>query len=69
YLMTVYGDKQLLRWFRDQFQARGKKLDMGKSCIRFRRLEDLPLEVIGQTIGKISLDEYIERYERGRARK
>ncbi|HEY4492029.1 MAG TPA: DUF1801 domain-containing protein [Acidobacteriota bacterium] len=69
YLMSVYADKELERWFRQQFRAAEKKLDMGKSCIRFRRLEDLPLEVIGQTIGKISLDEYIERYERGRARK
>ena len=69
YLMSVYADKELERWFRQQFRAAEKKLGMGKSCIRFRKLEDLPLEVIGQTIAKISLDEYIERYERGRARK
>jgi hypothetical protein len=71
YLNTVYGDPDTERWFHDRWAETGKKLDMGKSCVRFRRLDDLPLEVIGETIGRVSVDQYIERYEavRGSSRK
>ena len=63
YLMTVYQSPDLELWLRQQFQARGKKLDMGKSCIRFKKLEDLPLEVIGEVVGRVSLADYIIHYE------
>ncbi len=52
YLNTVYGDPETERWFRDRWASTGKRLDMGKSCVRFRRLEDLPLDVIGETIAR-----------------
>lgn len=61
YLMTVYGDPTLDAWFRSAFAAAGKKLDMGKSCVRFKALDALPLEVIGETIGKVAPDQYIAR--------
>ena len=45
YLMGVYATPEISDWFHDRWKATGKKLDMGKSCVRFRRLEDLPLEI------------------------
>jgi hypothetical protein len=60
YLMCAYGDPGTERWFRQAYQASGKKLDMGKACVRFRKLEDLPLEVIGQMIARIPVENYIK---------
>ena len=51
-------------WLRSEFDKAGKKLDMGKSCIRFRRLENLPLEVIGKVAAAQSVDEFIGAYEK-----
>ena len=59
YLCTVYGHKETETWFRKAFAASGKKLDMGKSCVRFKKLEQLPLEVIGQVIARTPVDKYI----------
>lgn len=71
YLNNVYGDPDTNRWFRERFAASGKKLDMGKSCVRFRKLDDLPLDVIAETIARTPVDRYIEGYEavRGSSRK
>lgn len=63
YLNSVYGDRETEAWFRKRWAATGKKLDMGKSCVRFRRLEDLPLDVIGETIARADLDSFIGSYE------
>ena len=68
HLMTVYGDKATEKWFREHFKASGKKLDMGKACVHFRKLEDLPLDVIGETIARVPVDEYIRRYQASRKR-
>ena len=62
YLNNVYGDPELERWFRERWATTGKKLDMGKSCIRFRRLDDLPLDVIGETMERTTVDEFLARY-------
>ncbi len=64
YLMNVYGDETIERWFREEYQKSGKKLDMGKSCVRFKKLEDLPLDVIGKAVALASVEEFIHRYER-----
>ena len=64
YLMSVYGHPETRRWFQKAYKESGKKLDMGKSCIRFRTVNDLPLEVVGQAIGKVSVEDYIAHYER-----
>ena len=71
YLNTVYGDPATEAWFKRRYEASGKKLDMGKSCVRFRHVEDLPLEVIGETIARVDLDSYLAAYEaaRGSSRK
>jgi hypothetical protein len=63
YLMTVYGDPATEQWLRKAYAAAGKKLDMGKSCVRFKKLENLPLEVIGQVIARVPVRAYIDRVE------
>jgi hypothetical protein len=51
------------KWFRQEWAKTGKKLDMGKSCISFKKLDDLPVELIGQTVARMPAREYIEFYE------
>jgi hypothetical protein len=63
HLMTVYGDTKTEQWFRRAWEKAGKKLDMGKACVRFKRLEDVPLEVIGQVIARTPVADYIARIE------
>jgi len=63
YLMCVYGDPKLDAWFQKAWKATGKKLDMGKSCVRFKKLEDVPLKVLGQVIKKVPVEKYIKSYE------
>jgi Domain of unknown function (DU1801) len=64
YLTGVYGDPAVHRWFTSAFAAAGKKLDMGKSCVRFRSLEDLPLDVIGQVAARVSVEDFVSAYPR-----
>jgi hypothetical protein len=66
YLMAAYGDPTLLEWLQDRFKKSGKKLDMGKSCVRFRTSDDLPLDVIGELIATVQPSAYIKRYEESR---
>jgi hypothetical protein len=61
--MCCYGDKAMGQWFRKAWAAAGKKLDMGKSCVRFKKLEDVSLEVIGQVIARVPVKNYIARME------
>jgi hypothetical protein len=63
YLMCAYGNSEMTDWFRKAYSATGKKLDMGKSCVRFKKLEDLALDVIGQAIARVSVEKYIARVE------
>jgi len=76
YLMSVYcgcGEEDAAgrhaRWFRDEWAKTGKKLNMGKACIRFRKIDDLPLELIGRAIKRISAKTYIQYCEASLARK
>jgi hypothetical protein len=64
--MCVYGDSKREAWLKKEFKKAGKRLDMGKACIRFKKLEDLPLDVIAQVISAATPEEYIARYEAGR---
>ncbi len=59
YLMNAYGDPALARRLRDGFKDAGKKLDMGKSCVRFRAADDLALDVIGEVIASTPLERWI----------
>lgn len=62
YMMGHYGRPEGERWLKEQFAKAGKKLDMGKCCIRFKKLDDLPLEVIGEAIRRMPAKAYIEFY-------
>ena len=64
YLSAVYSDPDHSDWFVANYKATGKRLDMGKSCVRFRTIDDLPLDVIGEAIERTSLDEFVENYVR-----
>jgi uncharacterized protein YdhG (YjbR/CyaY superfamily) len=66
YLMGVYQDEGLASQLRAGFEAAGKSLDMGKSCLRFRKLEDVPLDVIGDVVASVPPETFIERYEASR---
>ncbi len=58
------GVRATEKWFRKAWQATGKKLDMGKCCVRFKRLEDLPLNVVGQAIARVPVQNYIAHIEK-----
>jgi hypothetical protein len=68
YLASVYGDPKLRKEFEVAYRRTGKKLDMGGSCIRFKTLDDLPLDVVGNTIARVTVHQYVERYQRSRAK-
>lgn len=63
YLMCVYGHEVTAEWFRSAWAKTGKKLDMGKSCVRFKKVEDLALDVIGEAIKRVPVKKYLEHYE------
>jgi hypothetical protein len=58
YIMPVYGDAESM--FREEYKATGKRLDMGKCCVRFRKLDDLPLDVIGRAVARWPMKHWIE---------
>jgi uncharacterized protein YdhG (YjbR/CyaY superfamily) len=61
YLTGVYMDPAGREAFEAAYEATGKRMDMGKSCVRFRRLDDLPLELVGESIRKFGVEEFVER--------
>lgn len=66
YLMSVYANKTQLQRLRDAFAKAGKKLDMGKSCIRFQHADDLQLEAIGQVIASVPVEKWISIFNESR---
>lgn len=64
YHMGIYAKKELYDWFVAEFPKHSKKkLDMGKSCMRFKKVEDIPFELLGELSQKITPEEWIEIYE------
>ena len=64
YHMGIYMNNEILDWFVAEFPKYSKKkLDMGKSCIRFKKVEDIPFDLLGELASKISVDEYVNLYE------
>jgi len=62
--MGLYGDPKLLKWFQDEWaKASKRKLDMGKSCIRFKKPDEIPFDLIGQLAAKVSPADWIAKYE------
>lgn len=62
-LMCIYDNAEHETWFREAWARNGKKLDMGKSCVRFKKVDDVPLTVIGQAIKRVPAKKFIEYYE------
>ncbi|MBT4413363.1 MAG: DUF1801 domain-containing protein [Polaribacter sp.] len=64
YHMGIYAKKELLDWFVKEYTKYCKyKLDMGKSCIRFKKMDDIPFDLIGELVSKITVNEWINTYE------
>ena len=63
YHMGIYADPKLLKWFNEHYPKTGKKLDMGKSCLRFKKVEDIPYEFIGELASKMTVEDWISIYE------
>jgi uncharacterized protein YdhG (YjbR/CyaY superfamily) len=68
YLSCIYADSKQRDWFENAYKATGKRLDMGKSCVRFRKLEDLPLDLIGKAISRVDLKDFLSHYEGAKKR-
>ena len=66
YLVSVYSDPKLEKWFKAAYAKSGKKLDMGKSCLRFKSIDDVALDVIAETIRKVSVEDCIASHEAAR---
>ena len=65
YHMGIYADKDLLKWFTGEYTKISKtKIDMGKSCMRFKKMELIPFELIGELAQKITPDDWIKKYEK-----
>jgi hypothetical protein len=69
YLMCAYGDAKQRAKLEQAFKTAGKKLDMGKACVRFKSAEDLPLPAIGKLIAAVPPAKYMATYEAARKRK
>lgn len=63
YLMCLYGESDVLKWFRTAWVASGQKLDMGKACVRFKKIEDVALDVLSKLLQRVTAKKYIAHYE------
>lgn len=64
YHMGMYADQELSNWFSEEYKKRAKyKLDMGKSCVRLKRMDDIPFDLIGELMQKITVKDWITTYE------
>jgi hypothetical protein len=63
HLMFVYGHEDLRKWFEQAWKRTGKRLDMGKACVRFRSVDDLALDVVGDAVARVPVPKYVAAYE------
>jgi uncharacterized protein YdhG (YjbR/CyaY superfamily) len=63
YLTAVYADESMRENFLDRYRATGKRLDVGQSCVRFRKLDDLPVDLIGEAIGLMDVGTFVDTTE------
>lgn len=61
HLLPIYGNPELDHWFRTAWLATGKKLDLGKACLRFKKIEDVSLKVLGQLVARTPVKKYVAR--------
>jgi hypothetical protein len=66
YLFGEYADDKERAWFEKSWKAAGKKLDMGKSCLRFKKVDDVALDVIAEAVSRVSVEDHIKAYEKSR---
>ena len=66
HLMNIYGNPADEEWFVERYESTGKKLNMGKSCVRFKTLDDLPVDLIGEAVARTLVASYIQLYEDSR---
>lgn len=66
YLMMAYGDPKKYAWLKAQFKQAGKKMDMGKSCLHFKSLDDIPVDAVAKLIASHTADEWIAIYKKAR---
>jgi hypothetical protein len=62
-----YGPPTLSSWFTSEYKNSGKKVDMGKGCVRFKKFDDLAVDVVGRTVARVSAEEHIANYRAARA--
>jgi hypothetical protein len=67
YLSGIYMDETIRFDFEERYRRTGKRLDVGKSCVRFRKLDDLPLDLIGEAIASVSMEDFVSRFEEARS--
>ena len=67
HFLCFYGHPTLSTWFTSEYKKSGKKLDMGKGCVRFKSLEDLALDVVGRTVARVTVEEHMANYRAARA--
>lgn len=63
YLTAIYADETARQAFETAYRATGKRYDVGKSCVHFRKLDDLPLDLLGQSIAALSVEQFIAQVE------
>jgi len=64
YHMGIYSDPEMLQWFQEEYpKVSHSKLDMGKSCIRFKKMDDIPFDLIGALMKKMTVSDWVDRYE------
>ncbi len=66
YLTGVYADAEMRAEFEERYRATGKRVDMGRSCVRFRNLDDLPLELVGEAVAALPVDDFVELVQSAR---
>jgi hypothetical protein len=69
YLTSVFGDPKLRKEFQSAYKQTGKKLNMGGCCVHFKQLDDLPLDVVGDMIGRVPVEQYVASYVKSRTKK
>ena len=67
YLMGIYADPKLREWFEANYCSSGKRLDIGKCCVRFKKLDDVPLGLVGEAVARMPVERFLELYRSARA--
>ena len=67
HFLCFYGHPTLSAWFTSEYNKSGKKVDMGKGCVRFKKLDDLALDVVGRTVARVPVKEHMDNYRAARA--